>query len=185
MNDHERFTKLMKQTLDILRAVIEKLDVPMVEKDKLTGLVRNLSEYSYQAGRAERLSGLHPQQAEKVFRYVKEFGDSIKMEPQVLKLVLDSLMRDESWHNNTAAHFERIMSDGSILLLWIAEEDRADREDELVPRYTVELAGPEGTADARKEKLLATESTDEACTFVRQRIAGDLKFSQKVDGEVH
>ena len=185
MDDHERFTKLMKQTLDILRAVIEKLDVPLAQKDKLSGLLRNLTEYSYQAGRAERFSGLRPHQAQAVFRYVKAFGDSIKMEPQVLKLVLDSLMRDESWHNNTAAHFERIMSDGSILLLWIAEEDRADRQDELVPRYTVELAGPEGTADARKEKLLATESTDEACTFVRQRIAGDLKFSRTTDGKVH
>ncbi len=163
MDDHERFTKLMKQTLDILRAVIEKLDVPLVEKDKLSGLVRNLTEYSYQAGRSERSSGLHPKQAETVFRYVKEFGDTIKMETEILKLVLDGLMTDESWHNNTLANFERRMSDGNVMLLWIAEEDRADREDELVPRYTVELAGKEGAADAKRERLLETEDTDEVC----------------------
>jgi hypothetical protein len=185
MNDHERFTKLMKQTLDILRAVIEKLDVPLVEKDKLSGLVRNLTEYSYQAGRAERFSDLRPHEAQAVFRYVKEFGDSIKMEPQILKLVLDGLMEDRSWHNNTVAHFERVMSDGSVLLLWIAEEDRADREDELVPRYAVELTGPEGTADASRELLLATEDTDETCRFVRERIEADLSFSRKADGKMH
>ena len=185
MNDHERFTKLMKQTLDILRAVIEKLDVPLAQKDSLSGLVRNLTEYSYQAGRAERSSGLHPHHAETVFRYVKEFGDSIKMEPQILSLVLDGLMEDRSWHNNAAAHLERTMSDGKILLLWIAEEDPKEREDELVSRYAVELAGREGTADAIKQQLLATEETDEACTFVRERIEADLKFSGTTDGKVH
>ena len=185
MDDHKRFTQQMNQTLDALRAVIENLDVPLAQKDALSGLVRELRLVAYQAGRTEASSTLHSQQAERVFRYQKEFGDSIKMEPQVLKLVLDRLMRDESWHNNTAAHFERIMSDGSILLLWIAEEDRADRQDELVPRYTIELAGPEGTADARKEKLLSTEDTDEACTFVRQRIAGDLKFSREAEEKIH
>ena len=185
MDDHKRFTQQMNQTLDALRAVIENLDVPLAQKDALSGLVRELRLVAYQAGRTEASSTLHSQQAERVFRYQKEFGDSIKMEPQVLKLVLDRLMRDESWHNNTLAHFERVMSDGSILILGVAEENRADRADELVPRYAIELAGPEGTADADKQQLLATESTDEACTFVRQRIAGDMKFSQKVDGEVH
>lgn len=69
------------------------------------------------------------------------------MEPQVRQLVIDGLLTDESWGNNAAAHFGRTMSDGGVLILWIAEEDRADREDENVPRYAVELAGKEGTAD--------------------------------------
>ena len=94
-------------------------------------------------------------------------------------------MEDRSWHNNAAAHFERVMSDGKILLLWIAEEDPKEREDELVPRYAVDLAGREGTADAIKQQLLATEDTDEACTFVRQRIEADLKFSRPTEGKVH
>ena len=38
----------------------------------------------------------------------------------------------------------------------------------IITPYRVELAGPEGTADVRREQLLATEGTDEACTFVRQ-----------------
>ena len=49
----------------------------------------------------------------------------------------------------------------------------------------VELAGPEGTADASREQLLATEDTDEACTFVRERIYADLKFSRTEDGKIH
>lgn len=175
----------MNGTLEILPDAIQKSDLPLVEKDRPIGLVRNLTEYSCQAGREERSSGLHPQQAETVFRYVKEFGNSIKMEPQVLSLVLDGLTEDRSRHNNTAAHFERVMSDGNVLLLWIAEEDRADREDELVPRYTVELAGREGTADASREQLLATEGTDGACMFDRQRIEADLRSSRPEDGKTH
>jgi len=181
MNDYERFTKQMDQTLEILREAIEKLDVPIAEKDKFSGLVWNLREYAYQAGRAER-SGT-PHGRETAFRYMKEFGSSIKVEPEILNLVLDGLMEDRSWHNNAAAHFERIMSDGKILLLWIAEQDPKEREDDLVPRYTVELAGPEGTADVIKQQLLATEDTDEACTFVRERIEADLKFSR--NGKIH
>jgi len=99
---------------------------------------------------------------------VKKFGDSIKMEPKVLKLVLDGWVEDRSLHNNTRAHFERVVSDGIALHLWIAEERRGDREDELVPPYRVEHAGPEENAYVRREQLLATEGTDEACTFVRQ-----------------
>ena len=94
-------------------------------------------------------------------------------------------MTDESWHNKTLAHFERNMSDGNVLLLWIAGENRADREDELVPRYTVELAGPEGTADAKREQLFATQGTDEVCRFVRQRIEAELMSSRTTEGKVH
>ncbi len=187
MNDHERFSKQMNQILDVLRATIEKLDVPLAQKDALSGLVRGLRLAAYQAGRSEASSGQRGQEkaAGPVFRYVKEFGDTIKMEPEILKLVTDGLMTDESWGNDAAAHFERRMSDGNILLLFIAEEDRANREDELVPRYAVELAGPEGSADARREQLLATESTDEACTFVHERIEADLTFNRTVDGRIH
>ena len=181
MNDYERFSKQMNLTLDLLQRAISELDLPLLQRDKLSGLVRDLREYSYQAGRSERSSGGQ----EGVFRYMKEFGDSIKVEPEILNLVLDGLMEDRSWHNNAAAHFERTMSDGKILLLWIAEEDPKEREDELVSRYTVDLAGREGTADAIKQQLLATEGTDEACTFVRQRIEADLKFSRPTEGKVH
>ena len=185
MNDYERFSKQMNQTFDLLQRAISELDLALLQRDKLSGLVRDLREFSCQAGRSERSSTLHGQQAETVFRYVKEFGVSIKMEPQILKLVLDSLMTDESWRNNTLTHFERFMSDGKILLLWIAEEDPKEREDELVPRYMVELAGREGTAGARREQLLTTEGTDEACTFVRQRIEADLNFSRPAEGKIH
>jgi hypothetical protein len=187
MNDYERFSKQMNDALDALRDTIEKLDVSLAKKDALSGLVRELRVAAYQAGRSEASSGQQRQEkaAGPVFRYMKEFGKTIKMEPQIQHLVLHGLMTDESWHNNAAAHFEHRMSDGNVLLLWIAEENRDDREDELVPRYTVELAGPEGTADARREQLLATESTDEAFMFVRQRIEADLKLGGKIDGPVH
>jgi len=187
MNDDERFSKQMNQTFDLLQRAISELDLPLLQRDKLSGLVRDLREFSQQAGRSERSSGPHGQEgaAGTVFRYVKEFGVSIKMEPQILNIVLDGLMTDQSWHRNTLAHFERFMSDGKILLLWIAEEDPKEREDELVSRYTVELAGREGTADARREQLLTTEGTDEACIFVREQIEADLKFSRETDGKVH
>jgi hypothetical protein len=183
MNDYERFSKQMNQTVDLLQRAISEFDLPLLQRDKFSGLVRDLREYAYQAGRAER-SGT-PHGRETAFRYMKEFGDSIKVEPEILNLVLDGLMEDRSWHNNAAAHFERAMSDGKILLLWIAEEDPKGREDELVPRYAVDLAGREGTADAIKQQLLATEDTDQACTFVRQRIEADLKFSRTTEGKVH
>jgi len=185
MNDSERFSKQMGQTFDLLQRAISELDLPLLQRDKLSCLVRDLREYSYQTGRGERSSGGQEGAAGTVFRHMKEFGSSIKVEPQVLNLVLDGLMEDRSWHNNAAAHFERTMSDGKILLLWIAEEAPEERGDELVSRYAVELAGREGTADAIKQKLLATEDTDEACTFVRERIEADLKFSGTTDGKVH
>jgi hypothetical protein len=179
MNDYERFSKQSNQAFDLLQRAISELDLPLLQRDKLSGLLRDLREFSYQAGLAERASSGH----QGVFRYMKEFGSSIKVEPQVLNLVLDGLMEDRSWHNNAAAHLERVMSDGKILLLWIAEEDPKEREDELAPRYAVDLAGREGTADARKEQLLATEDTDGACTFVRERIEADLKFIR--NGKIH
>ena len=187
MNDYERFSKQMNLAFDLLQRAISELDVPLLQRDKLSGLVRDLREFSQQAGRSERSSGPHGQEgaAGTVFRHMKEFGSSIKVEPQVLNLVLDGLMEDRSWHNNSAAHFERVMSDGKILLLWIAEEDPKEREGELVPRYSVDLAGREGIADVIKQELLATEKTDEACTFVRQRIEADLKFSRTTEGKVH
>jgi hypothetical protein len=187
MNDYERFSKQMNDALDALRDTIEKLDVSLAKKDALSGLVRELRVAAYQAGRAE--GSIAPQARERaatpLFRYHEEFGKTIKVEPQIQHLVLHRLMTDESWHNNSAAHFEHRMSDGSVLILWIAEEDCANRKDELVARYTVELAGPEGTAGARKEQLLATESTDEAFMFVRQRIEADLKLHQPSDGPIH
>jgi hypothetical protein len=181
MNDYERFSKQMNLAFDLLQRTISEFDLPLFQRDKFSGLARDLREYSYQAGRSERSSGGH----EGVFHYMKEFGSSIKVEPQVLNLVLDGLMEDRSWHNNAAAHFERVMSDGKILLLWIAEEDPKERGGELVPRYAVDLAGREGTADVIKQELLATEKTDEACTFVRQRIEADLKFSRPAEGKIH
>ena len=179
MNDNERFSKQMNLAFDLLQRAISEFDLPLFQRDKFSGLVRDLREFSYQTGRSERSSGGY----EGVFRYMKEFGSSIKVEPQVLDLVLDGLMEDRSWHNSAAAHFERVMSDGKILLLWIAEEDPEEREDKLVPRYAVDLAGREGTADVIKQELLATEKTDEACTFVRERIEADLKFSR--NGRIH
>jgi len=187
MNDYERFSKQMNLAFDLLQRAISELHLPLLQRDKLSGLVRDLREFSQQAGRSERSSGPHEQEgaAGTVFRYVKEFGVSIKMEPQILNIVLDGLMTDQSWHRNTLAHFERFMSDGKILLLWIAEEDPKEREDEFVPRYAVHLAGREGTADVIKQQLLATENTDEACTFVRQHIEADLRFSRTTEGKVH
>ena len=185
MNDYERFSKQMNLAFDLLQRTISELDLRLLQRDKLSGLVRDLREFSYQAGRAESAHGGQEGAAGTVFRHMKEFGSSIKVEPQVLNLVLDGLMEDRSWHNNSAAHFERVMSDGKILLLWIAEEDPKEREGELVPRYSVDLAGREGIADVIKQELLATEKTDEACTFVRQRIEADLKFSRTTEGKVH
>ena len=181
MNNYERFSKQMNLAFDLLQRTISEFDLPLFQRDKFSGLVRDLMEYSYQTGRAEGLGGLHGQEAG--FHYMKEFGSSIKVEPQVLNLVLDGLMEDRSWHNNAAAHFERVMSDGKILLLWIAEEDPKEREGELVPRYAVDLAGREGTTDVIKQELLATEKTNEACTFVRERIEEDLRFSR--NGKIH
>jgi hypothetical protein len=177
MNDHERFTDQMDQTLEILRDAIGKLPVPLAQKDSILGLIKDLREFAYQAGRAEAFSGPRGQAGEHLalFRYASEFGSSIKVEPQIQMLVLDGVMTDESWHDNAAAHFERVMSDGNVLLLWIAEEYPAEREDELVPRYAVELVGKEGTADAEKQQILATEDTEQACHFVRERIKADLK----------
>jgi hypothetical protein len=140
MNDYERFSKQMNDALDALRDTIEKLDVSLAKKDALSGLVRELRVAAYQAGRSEASSGQQRQEkaAGPVFRYMKEFGKTIKMEPQIQHLVLHGLMTDESWHNN-----------------------------------------------ARREQLLATESTDEAFMFVRQRIEADLKLGGKIDGPVH
>lgn len=53
MNDRERFTKQMNQTFEILQRAIQKIDVPAAQKDKLSGLARNLREHAYQAGRYE------------------------------------------------------------------------------------------------------------------------------------
>ncbi len=44
MNDHERFTKQMNETLQFLRNTIQKLDIPLAKKDDLLGLVRDLRE---------------------------------------------------------------------------------------------------------------------------------------------
>ena len=109
----------------------------------------------------------------------------LRMEPQVRRLVLDGLMTDESWHNNAAAHFEYRMSNGKILLLWIAEADPAEREHEDMPHHTVELAGKEGTGDADKQQLLTTEDTDAACRYVRQLIEDDLKLASCTDATIH
>jgi hypothetical protein len=49
MKDHERFTRQMNETLQTLRESIENLDVPLVHKDKLLTLARNLREFAYQA----------------------------------------------------------------------------------------------------------------------------------------
>jgi hypothetical protein len=187
MNDHERFTEQMDQTLEVLRDAIGKLPVPLAQKDSILGLIRDLREFAYQAGRGEASSTRRGQEAEpgNAFRYMKEFGSSIKVEPQIQMLVLDGLMTDESWHDNAAAHFERVMSNGNVLRLWIAEEYPAEREDELMPRYAVELAGKEGTTDAEKQELLASEDTGQACRFVRERIEADLKFSRVQDGKAH
>jgi hypothetical protein len=88
MNDAQRFTRRMLQTLEVLRDAIEKLDVPLARKDCLLGLVRDLREFAYQAGRAEAYSSPRGQTG---FRYQKEFGDSIKIEPEIRQLVLDGL----------------------------------------------------------------------------------------------
>jgi hypothetical protein len=178
VNDSERFTEQMDQTLEALRDAIGKLPVPLAQKDSILGLIKDLREFAYQAGRGEASSTRRGQEAEpgNAFRYMKEFGSSIKVEPQIQMLVLDGLMTDESWHDHAAAHFERVMSNGNVLLLWIAEEYPDEREDELMPRYAVEFAGKEGTAEAEKRQVLATEDTEEACRFVRQLIEVDLKL---------
>ncbi len=86
MNDSERFSKQMGQTFDLLQRAISELDLPLLQGDKLSGLVRDLREYSYQAGRDEKANGGQEGAAGTVFRYMKEFGSSIKVEPQVLNL---------------------------------------------------------------------------------------------------
>ncbi len=57
MNDHERFTKQMERTLEILLAEIRKLEVPLARRDSMLGLVRDLRQSAYQAGRAESALG--------------------------------------------------------------------------------------------------------------------------------
>jgi hypothetical protein len=151
MNDHERFTGQMNETLEILRKAIENLDAPLVQKDKLAGLIRNLRDFAYQAERAEVRN--EPTAPGGPFRYPNEFGDSITVEPEIRQLVLDGLMTDESWHNNSAAHFERCLSDRNVLLLFIAEEDQAERADENMPRNAVKLVTKQGTADAHREQF--------------------------------
>ena len=53
MNDDERFSKQMNQTFDLLQRAISELDLPLLQRDKLSGLVRDLREFSYQTGRTE------------------------------------------------------------------------------------------------------------------------------------
>lgn len=185
MNDAQRFTSQMLQTLQVLRDTIQKLDVPLAQKDCLLGLIRDLREFAYQAGRTEACGSPLGQTVKPGFRYPEEFGKSIRVESQIQQLVVDGLMTDESWHNNAAAHFERVMSESHILLLWIAEKGPAEREYDDMPRYTVELAGKEGTADTEKRQLLATEDTDAVCRFVRQLIEDDLKLSRFTDESIH
>lgn len=175
MTDRERFSRQMNEVLDGLRKATRKLDAPLVLKDNLTGL-GNLREAAYQAGRTETIVSRYPQETAQpaVMRYQKEFADSFRMEPAVLKPVMDGLMTDEIWHNNSAAHFERVKSDGSALIFWIAEAHPAEREHEDDSCYTLELATSEGIADRHKRRLLATEDTDKACRFVRKLIQTDL-----------
>jgi hypothetical protein len=56
MNDHERFTAQMNETLEVLlaREAIGNLAAPLALKDRLTGLIRNLREHAYQAGYVRR-----------------------------------------------------------------------------------------------------------------------------------
>jgi len=64
MNDYERFKIQMDQTFEFAHRAIDKLNVPLVQKDKLAGLMRKLREYSYQAGRAESSSNVPGQTRE-------------------------------------------------------------------------------------------------------------------------
>ncbi len=46
MNDNERFSRQMDGTLEVLKKAIDALDATIVQKDKLSGLVRNLREFA-------------------------------------------------------------------------------------------------------------------------------------------
>ena len=196
MNDHERFSKQMTQTFDLLERILQDIDLPTVEKDKIAGLIRQLREYAYKAGRTELSTHSIPRQdpvglgdaprirAKPILRCHKGVDDSIKIEPQVSDLLRDGLMTDESWQNNTLAHFERVLADGKILILWIAEEHPKEREYESVPRYTVQIAGLEGVVNADAIDLLSTEDTDEVVKFVRLRIAVDQAMRQMLTDKI-
>ncbi len=181
MNDYDRFTRQMNDTLDILKKAIETLDAPIAQKDKLSGLAWNLREFAYQAGRTESAASIpdknrivEPPARSQRFKYKTEFGDWFGIDHEIEALVLNGLMSDESWHNDTIPHFERVLSDRKILMLWIEEENPDDRENAQEP-YMILLARPDGTTDGA-ETLLATEDTSEAVSYVRSRIMSDLTF---------
>jgi hypothetical protein len=179
MNNHEYLSKQMKITLGILQSSINKASISQAQKNKLHGLITELGKLAYQVGWNEGLSG-QAAGFDGMFRYPEQFDDTIQAEPQIRQLVIEGQMTDASSHNDAAAHFERKMADGNVLLLWIAEEIRAEREYEDMPRYTVELAGSAGPAGPNKQRLLSTEDTDEAVRFVRELIEGDLKQKHSI-----
>jgi hypothetical protein len=56
MNDHERFTKQMEESLAVLKSIadeLEKYGVPLAKRDAIVGEARKLKMYAYQAGRSE------------------------------------------------------------------------------------------------------------------------------------
>jgi hypothetical protein len=101
----------------------------------------------------------------------------------IVALVLDGLMTDESWHNDTIPHFERVLRDKRILMHWIEMEKPEDRENSQ-GRYWVPPARPDGTVDAA-ETLLDTDDIAESVTYIHERVRADVAFETRSPNEIH
>ena len=57
MNDHERCTKEMNLSFELLENLIRQLPVTIARQDELSMYARQLMEKAYQAGKTEKRKG--------------------------------------------------------------------------------------------------------------------------------
>lgn len=58
MNDHERSNRQMNQTLEYLRGAIQKLNIPVSQRDAMLGLVRDPASRPAQRSATRRDSAI-------------------------------------------------------------------------------------------------------------------------------
>lgn len=90
--------------------------------------------------RAIELAGLIPAPKEGEQQYphdgdlqsywLREFGEQYRPHQIILDLLMIKGVKDESWHNDVAPHFEADAGDGQKVELWFYRADPNDRADE-------------------------------------------------------
>lgn len=68
---------------------------------------------------------------------------------------------DDSWHNDVSSKATRVLRGGSVIVVWVSDKNRDNREYAESPRFIVEILASEDSFGVPRETIHVADAEEE------------------------